>query len=429
MQMKKTLFLLVCLLISINFISAQNDTMYVYKGGNVIIKQAVTDIDSITFHKQKIPFTVYNYIQSLGSDYSIIRDSIIKYNYKKFDPTISTPIGSLPNGKLIYDSVFVTYNPIFDKAEINSNLKQFTMFLPSNSVINTCFQTLQSNLTQMGKVIAKSDSITAFKWIKEAMFYNGVITDFTPIDINSVYGRVWRTTVQQLDLANYEEVSNGRVYKMSKVKIPNNVIISRIKSLVEYWEYQDNLYPNATDLYTFKGLTVNPAIYVTDATPKPTILPNYLVLQVSGDANSTDEFSVEFPPLEKYSVDGTTKVRVMQVPTGEYNLYMGFRTSAHPYVYVYFNGVQIGTEIQANLAVPWNYDRVTETDKDLNPTNGVAKWDGLGGLVGVVNVTREDGLSGLASFKIKVKWSKNDPAGTKTMRIYHWALKPTANNY
>jgi len=108
---------------------------------------------------------------------------------------------------------------------------------------------------------------------------------------------------------------------------------------------------------------------------------------------------------------------------------MGFRTSAHPYVYVYFNGVQIGTEIQANLAVPWNYDRVTETDKDLNPTNGVAKWDGLGGLVGVVNVTREDGLSGLASFKIKVKWSKNDPAGTKTMRIYHWALKPTANNY
>jgi hypothetical protein len=410
---------------------AQTDTLYIYKGGAVITKHAIADIDSITFSKPKtLPsLNIYTYLQSLGSDYSIIRDSILKYNYKKFDQANSIPIGVLSSGFAIYDSVFIAYNPIFDKAEINSDSKQFTMFLPSNSVINSCFQTLQSTFSKMGKVFAKSDSIIAFKWIKEAMFYEGVITDFAQKDINSVYGRVWRTTIQQLDLNNYINVSNGRIYKTTKVKIPTNLIVSRIKSLVEYWEYQDadKTYPSTDDLYTFKGLTGNPAIFVADATPKPTILPNYTVLQASGIADSNSEFSIEFSPLERYlnAVDGKYHVRVLQVPAGEYSLYLGFRCATHPYVYVSFNGVQIGSEIQAALSVPWNYDRYTETDKELNPLTGIAKWDGLGGLVGVVTV---DG-DGSASFKIKVKWSRNDPAGTKMMRIYHWALKPTANNY
>jgi len=427
--MKQFLFIVICVFVCVNFISAQNDTMYVYKGGVVVIKKAVTDIDSMTFHKEKNQQRMYSYIQNLGNDYSIIRDSILRSNYKKFDQANSTPIGTNELGNTIYDSVFVTYNPIFDKAAINSELKQFTMFLPSNAVINSCLQNLQSGFSKMGKVFAKSDSVTAFKWIKEAMFYDGVITDFTANDLNSVYGRMWRTSMQQLDVSNFEKVSNGLIYKVTKLKIPNNVIINRIKSLVEYWEYQDadKLFPSADDLYTFKGITGNPAAFVADATPKPAILPNYVLFQMSGDVNSSEEFSVEFPPLQRYfsSIDGKYHVSVMQVPTGEYNLYLGFRAATHPYVYVSFNGVQIGTEIQAAMSAPWNYDRITETEKDLNPATGAAKWDGLGGLVGVVTVTGE----GSASFKIKVKWSRNDFGGTKTLKIYHWSLKPTANNY
>jgi len=279
----------------------------------------------------------------------------------------------------------------------------------------------------MGKTLALSDSTLAWTWIKQAMFLTGEITDFSKVDISSAYGRIWRTTVQQLDLTNPINMSNGIIYNITKLKIPNNVIITRIKSLVEYWEYQDadKLFPSSDDLYAFNGISGSPTILVADATPKPTILPNYVVLQASGNVASTDEFSIEFPPLERYmsAADGKYHVRVMTVPTGEYNLYMGFRASAHPYVYVYFNNNQIGSEIQAGLSTPWNYDRVTETDATT------AKWDGLGGLVGIVNVTKDDGTSGMASFKIKVKWSRNDPAGTKKLQIYHWALKPTANNY
>ena len=369
---------------------------------------------------------IYDYLKKLGDDYSMIRDTIYKYSVERFDKANSIPISVDKTGNTVYDSVFYIYNPIFDKVKFNSEFSQFTIFLPSNAAINDCFQTLQSTYAKMGKTVVKSDSTLAWTWIKQAMFYVG--TDiFKTTDIKSAYGNVWRTTVQQLDMANPINMSNGIIYNIKKLKIPNNVILTRIKSLVEYWEYQDadKLYPSPDDLYTFKGIVGTPTVLVADATPKPTILPNYVVLQASGNPDSNDEYSIEFPPLERYmsAADGKYHVRVMEVPTGEYNLYMGFRSTAHPYVYVSFNGTQIGTEIQASLSTPWNYDRVTETD----PLT--AKWDGLGGIIGVVNVTKEDGTSGMASFKIKVKWSRNDPAGTKKLQIYHWALKPTANNY
>jgi hypothetical protein len=382
----------------------------------------------------KSRINIYEYMKNLSNDYSMIRDSIFKYNVEKFDKANSIPIGVDKTGNTVYDSVFYVDNPLFSTVQFNSEFQQFTVFLPSNAVIDSCFNTLQSTYKSMGKTVSLSDSTLAWSWIKQAMFYTGQITDFSPIDISSAFSKTWRTTVQQLDIANPVVMSNGIIYNITKLKIPNNVIITRIKSLVEYWEYQDadKLYPSSDDLYTFTGIPGSPSIYVGDATPKPTVLANYILLQVSGNADdAVDEFSVEFPPLEKYysADDGKYHVRVMQVPTGEYNLYMGFRSTGHPYVFVYFNGTQVGSEIQASLSTPWNYDRVTETEKDLNPTNGTAKWDGLGGQVGVVNVTKDDGTSGMASFKIKVKWSRNDPAGKKTMQIYHWALKPTANNY
>ncbi len=380
----------------------------------------------------KSRINMYDYLMQLGDDYSIIRDSVFKYNRQVFDRANSTPIGVDITGNTIYDSIFFVHNPIFEKAQFNSEFSQFTCFLPSNQVINDCFDALHDTYFKMGKTVTLQDTLLAIQWIKEAMFYNGVITDFSKTDIASAYNRVWRTTVQELDLINYEEMSNGRLYRMNKVKIPNNVIISRIKSLVHYWEYQEKIYPDPEDLYVFKGLLAaanNPNILVGDATPVTSILPNYILLQLTGDIESTDEFSVEFPPLERYvdSSTGQYRARVLEVPTGEYNLYMGFRSSAHPFVNIYFNGRKVNLNpIQASLSTPWNYDRVNETSRDRDPVNGVTRWDGLGGLVGVVNIEGD----GMASFRIKVEFhALNDAGAAKRMQIYHWSLKPTANNY
>ncbi|WP_321517477.1 fasciclin domain-containing protein [uncultured Bacteroides sp.] len=385
----------------------------------------------------KSKVNMYDYLRELGDDYSIIRDSIFAQNVRVFDKANSIPTGVDKTGNTLYDSVFYVYNPLFEKAKFNSEFSQFTVLLPSNDVVKKCFEKLNTQYRLMGKEVTKADTILAMKWLKEAAFYNGVITDFSNKDTKSAFDRVWRDPIQKIDEINSVELSNGRLYYVTDLKIPNNVILGRVKSLVEYWQY---LSEDQKDWYQFKGVikktdgSDNISILTDAATPKPTVLPNYLVLSMTGDPASTQEFSVSFPPLDKY-VEGTkTLVRKMQVPPGEYNLYMGFRSSLHPYVNVYFanddpsgNYIynKVGENIQASLSSPWNFDRVNETEAELKK-GGTAKWDGLGGLVGVVNVSGDS----MTSFRIKVVFSKLASAGNpKKMGLYHWALKPTANNY
>lgn len=49
--MKPIAFLIIAVLLACNFVLAQ-DTLYIYKAGSVVSKRAVTNIDSITFHKE-----------------------------------------------------------------------------------------------------------------------------------------------------------------------------------------------------------------------------------------------------------------------------------------------------------------------------------------------------------------------------------------
>lgn len=385
----------------------------------------------------KSKINMYDYLFELGDEYSIFRDSVFAKNVKVFDKVNSIPIGVDKTGNTLYDSVFYVYNPLFDKAQFNSEFSQFTALIPNNSVIENCFTKLSNQYELMGKQVTLEDTLLAMQWIKEAAFYNGLITDFKDKDTKSSFGRIWRDPVQKIDAANPVELSNGILYNVTEIKIPNNIIISRIKSLVEYWQY---LSEDQKDWYEFQGVqvkadgTLNVSILVESATPKPEILPNYIVLNANGDPESTSEFSVSFPPLEKYEEGGKTMVRKMKVPPGEYNLYMGFHSMGHPYVDVHFANddesgnytyKKINENLQVSLSTPWNFDRVTETEAD-RISGGMRRWDGLGGLVGVVNV---DGDS-MASFRIKLVFNKLESAGgAKRLRPYHWSLKPTANNY
>ena len=122
----------------------------------------------------------------------------------------------------------------------------------------------------------------------------------------------------------------------------------------------------------------------------------------------------------------------MQVPPGEYVLSMGFDSNLatskaeHPYVDVYFNDVLIGTKLAVEASSPWNFDRVNNcTATYLGHT--VSKWDGDGGAVGTVTIPGTQ----LTSFTIKVAFNSFYSTYTtkKELHVYHWALRPTSNNY
>jgi hypothetical protein len=387
----------------------------------------------------KSRINLYDYIRTLGNDYSIIRDSLMKDCKRVFDKANSTPVSVDKTGNTVYDSVFYVYHPYFATVDFSSEFSQITFLLPSNNVINKCFSDLNESFVSMGKgQLTKSDTITAMTWIKKAMFFNSELTasSFNTKDLYSAFTEQWRTTVQDVDVNDPVEMSNGRMYYVTKLHVPNNVMISRIKSLLYYWEYLQTDEEKFGTVYKFKGTPddTNQASYVSvftdSSTPKTSIMPYYYTLNVTGNADSNDEFSAEFHPLSLDTLaTGSIVASVMEVPTGEYTLYMGFHSSGHPYINVYFNDEKVNsTPLEIDLSNPWNFDRVNQTEAD-RITGGTAKWDGLGGPVGVVNVTSSDG-SGMATFRIKVQFAKLSSEGaTKSLRMYHWALVPTSNNY
>lgn len=366
---------------------------------------------------------MFDYVSLLSDDYSIIRDSILTNNIRVFDRKNSTPIGVDITGNTVYDSIFYISNPLFERTDFSSEFNQFTMFLPNNQVINTCFQNLQTQYELMGEPFELEDTVMAMGWIKEAMFHEGMIEEYgSKLDLTSPFGRVWRTSVQEVDVASKKQLSNGQLYEVTKLKVPNNVIISRIKSLVYYYGFCDE--QQKEEYYTFEGCK---DIKITQGDETPISGMYYWLLDVGGDPESEEEFSVEFMPLA-YD-EASDEVSLMKVPPGEYNLYMGFRSSGHPYVDVLFSAGDapispeaqpVATAIPASQSSPWNYDRVNETDPNIK------KWNGLGGLVGVVNIEGDE----MSTFRIKVRFNKLMAIGsTKKMQIYHWTLKPTSNNY
>ena len=200
----------------------------------------------------KSKINMFDYIKSLPDEYSMFRDSIMKNNEMLFDKANSIPTGVDITGNTVYSSVFYVYNPLFEKAQFNSEFKQFTLFLPDNEVLKDWLTKLNTQYKAMGKTVTAVDSANAMTWIKEAAFYTGELKTFTDADISSAFGRIWPLN-QEIDQSSMEELSNGILYKMTEVKIPTNYILTRIKSLVHYYEYLTEA--EQQQYYTFMNTT------------------------------------------------------------------------------------------------------------------------------------------------------------------------------
>ncbi|MBD8490693.1 fasciclin domain-containing protein [Echinicola sp. CAU 1574] len=362
--------------------------------------------------------SVYDYLYSLSDDYSMIRDSVFAKNDTVFDASNSIPIGVDKSGNTIYDSAFVIENPIFEEVDFRSEFSQVTMFVPSNEVVETCFDNLLGLYDQFGKPFIQSDSLTAWNWIMDAVFYDKVVEDYgSEEDLVSAFGKLWKTSVQGVN-PQFKRMSNGRVYDVNFLKIPNNVHISAIKQLFYYYEFVPD--EQRDELFTFNNATeIRSQGTDNYSFPSLNVSGTYTILRLFGDNIPGQPLSVDYTPVKlDKNDDGSTTASVVEVPPGEYNLYMGVQSKNHPFLNVYVDGELVASELNVEPSSPWNYDRSTRT------VSGT-KWDGLGGLVGIVNISGNE----VRSFKIKVEVALLGKSSREEMKLYHWALVPTQNNY
>ena len=250
-------------------------SVWVYENGKQLdglnISKIVKTVNGFVYYVDGIlPIrqSAYELLLSLGEDYSRFKNLVLSYDYKYFDREHSKPIGVTTDGRVLYDSVIIVKNTLMDRYtsdgtpiwDMRSESYNTTMFIPNNELIENAIKAASDSIPQwLNRMPTKADTLKFEEWIVKACFsdhnlsgadvntsasdikcvegYQEIINEATDqITYKNLEGAWWRPSVQKVDIANAVTLSNGMAYYCQEFKIPNHVVIYRVKSrLYELW--------------------------------------------------------------------------------------------------------------------------------------------------------------------------------------------------
>lgn len=456
--------------------------------------------------------SLYEYIQSLGDDYSLFKEYIASFEEAYFDAAASTPSGTDMMGNTIYsDSVISVRNTLMDRYtsdglemwNMQSEAYQSTLFIPNNTLLKAAYENaLDSIPFWMNRAATVEDSLKFKKWLVASCFvdrrltptevsasvedqfecvggYIREIDETTDTEKYTQYDAAqWKPSIQKVDADNAVDLSNGVAYFLTSYKVPNHIVIWRVKArLYEVWaalnEQQRGWGSSALEGGYFRwDKWCDPTIveqaqgdFDLSAT-LPTIKYNVLTAAPSAEAQANDlPVAVDYDGL-LYSSDRAFGLAEAHLPAGEYYLRMGFKHSLRYSISIYFCGedesfgdnnrlvedmslIATGSNFHfdrggamegldfygsESLGYPEYYDWRWWYDQDPVQYQKASAYDTDGYQVAVVQLKKS------GNFKIKIE--SNDNArlycnGTQDrtkndvcqLMMYHWCLRPTTNNY
>ncbi|MBQ8711438.1 MAG: hypothetical protein IJ551_01245 [Prevotella sp.] len=392
------------------------------------------------------PTSLYDYIENLPDDYSIFREMVRASGGKEFDRANSKAVSVNEQGNTVYDSVFIYTNTFFDNVnfDMNSESLTATMLLPSNKVINEALDDAHQRLAAWD--LERSDSIIKDWILKTAFFnkrYNASQIQTTDVqDLKSIYNTQWRTNVQQVDVQNPVELSNGIAYNVTKLHIPTNVLIYRLKDFYYYYEFctdeQKAAYYKTVNL-VFKSCDTEVTAWTPWAGVWPTIENRVIRFDKDpSDLKDDEGFQIDFTPI-KHNDDGS--VRPYLVPPGAYQFCMGSVQNAGVDVIatIYVDGQQIAKSntITWGTATTFHYDRNgtgypegydATYVREMGGNSKAANYDRDGGVM-IDEVVIPDLKGDGSPVQLTLRLDCYNWAGKTNIKLHHWCLRPTANNY
>ncbi len=394
------------------------------------------------------PTSLYDYINDLPEEYSIFREMVLASGGKEFDRTNSKAIGINDQGNTVYDSIFIYRNTFFEAVnfDMNSESLTATLLLPSNEVINQALDDAHQRLAAWE--MERSDSIMK-DWILKSSFYSkryspAEMQTTETSDLKSIFGTQWRTNVQQVDVTEPTELSNGIVYKVRKLHLPNNLLMYRLK---DYFYYYENCTDEQKETY-FKRVHLNFKECATEVaawSPLPGVWPYHenrvIRFDKPSDIADGDGFQLDFTPV-KLGEDGL--VRPYLFPPGAYRFAMG--SVQNQGLGITVSVLIDGQEVAKSRTITWgsstefHYDRGTTLSnthpegfdasyvREVGGNSKAANYDTDGGQMMeelVIPDLKGDGTPVQIVMRLKCEsWE-----GKTNVKLHHWCLRPTVNNY
>lgn len=171
-------------------------------GKNLLIEEVSDDLFSIdgiqlegneqacsngVVHKIKewlVPrLNIYDYMLRAGDDYSVFRDSVLLHSDTVFKPSQSFVMGTDSMGNTIYDSIFVIENTFLDQGDIRNEDDDYTLFMPSNEVLETMYQEMGDYFAGQGKTFSSADSSKFMSWVMRSVIFEGRVDNYTGHEI------------------------------------------------------------------------------------------------------------------------------------------------------------------------------------------------------------------------------------------------------
>jgi len=189
---------------------------------------------------------VYNLWEYMGATEGLdsLREYIYGQSIKVFDAENSTEIGSNEDGQVIYDSVFVIWNPVLDKlGAIDVEDSIYTAIMPDNNAWNEAYSRILGYYNfpnDAGSTVRQRD-LTRFTVIQD-MLYRGRISEPEKLDsLTSTYGNVFYNPGEMFKGLDYESLSNGFAYVTDKMPFPDTTsFFKEIRIEAEYTNGRTN---------------------------------------------------------------------------------------------------------------------------------------------------------------------------------------------
>lgn len=170
---------------------------------------------------------IMEYILESGEEYSIYRDSLLAYNDTVFRPDLSYAIGVNEVGQTIYDSVFDIHNLLLKSVDFQDEKEEATLLLPSNAVIQDMMEDMKIYFDALGVEMTRKDTLACFDFIMKASYSGSAWTTLPSRSFYSGGGKLLKLD-KQLISTNYEQCSNGVVYKFEKAYVPRGQFMNTV---------------------------------------------------------------------------------------------------------------------------------------------------------------------------------------------------------
>lgn len=421
-----------------------------------------------------IPKSIYDYITNLDDNYSILRDSILASGTKEFDKKNSKPIGVNDEGNTVYDSVFIYKNTHFleKNFDLSSESLTATLLLTSNAVVEEAIADAKARLQKWGlwdewdAERQYSFEYTMRHWIMDAAFFDKKLSpealqskDEENDMLTSIFSKYWKTSVQQINPAPIE-LSNGIAYQVTKLHIPNNVLIWRLKEDFSIYEFcsaeQKESFFQMLNMQ-FKACTIAVAAW----TPLQGVWPKHecrtLDLTVGDDASG--DWQLAFTPCKRIFATYPTRMEMVKkdwlksnltvtgiepflIPPGKYTLSFGSKQNQNMEITfkVRVKGstdvVAVSDPITLGSTTTFHYDRnpgnfiegYDPSTENLSTNKKAGNYDTDGGTV-ISELEIPDVKGDGSPVEITIEIASPTWNGNTTMVFNHWCLRPTKDNY